>query len=404
MNKKWIKIALIIFNACLIILLVLLLSSFKLWDDETSSEAENFNRVDYNTILTPLPSFFGGLDQIIHQLTCFPKWVNDIESEDLVLRLQYYPKLGRLLAANPIIKGLGISEETIFQELFDPSAVYNERMVRSVLYDYMIGKSQRLLGLRNTHIRREAKPRESYAQEGIAFFMQHYSDFAQMEAEIGVDKFTVAGILTVETRNGIYTGTYNVLGSFAAIASVNTKELIEPIIKKAIDESKKAFREADIEVVIDSQGRWNYTGKDGKPYQIDFAVHEQELREILTKRMPEKTAWGLENLLVLFILNHFNELSIKGLTGSYAGAFGLCQFLPNSFLQWAKDGNGDGIINLFNPSDAIFSCGNYLKEAGFDGTPQGNYDAIYHYNHSDYYVRKVQAYARRIKELYYGND
>jgi len=50
--------------------------------------------------------------------------------------------------------------------------------------------------------------------------------------------------------------------------------------------------------------------------------------------------------------------------GSYAGAFGLAQFMPSSFREFAVDFNGDGKINLFNKADAIGSIANYFIGRG----------------------------------------
>jgi membrane-bound lytic murein transglycosylase B len=51
------------------------------------------------------------------------------------------------------------------------------------------------------------------------------------------------------------------------------------------------------------------------------------------------------------------------LQGSYAGAMGLGQFMPSSYLAYAIDFDGDGYRDLWNnPEDAIGSVANYLSE------------------------------------------
>lgn len=61
------------------------------------------------------------------------------------------------------------------------------------------------------------------------------------------------------------------------------------------------------------------------------------------------------------------------LKGSWAGAFGQAQFLPSSFLAYAKDGDGDGRIDLWNSTaDAFASIGHYLASHGWrPGIPWG---------------------------------
>lgn len=60
--------------------------------------------------------------------------------------------------------------------------------------------------------------------------------------------------------------------------------------------------------------------------------------------------------------NGWNAFEIPG---SNRGAFGYPQFLPCSFLQFASDGNGDGVIDLFSHSDAIMSVARYLSRNGW---------------------------------------
>ena len=54
----------------------------------------------------------------------------------------------------------------------------------------------------------------------------------------------------------------------------------------------------------------------------------------------------------------------QAIKGSYAGAFGLSQFMPSSFREYAVDLDGDGHINLFNTADAIGSIANYFVGRG----------------------------------------
>ena len=61
------------------------------------------------------------------------------------------------------------------------------------------------------------------------------------------------------------------------------------------------------------------------------------------------------------------------LTGSWAGAFGQSQFLPSSYLAYAKDGDGDGRADIWNSTaDTFASIGNYLQKNGWQaGVPWG---------------------------------
>lgn len=57
----------------------------------------------------------------------------------------------------------------------------------------------------------------------------------------------------------------------------------------------------------------------------------------------------------------------RDIKGSYAGAMGMGQFMPTSYLEYAVDFDGDGHVNLFdNVTDAIGSVANYFKRHGWE--------------------------------------
>lgn len=78
--------------------------------------------------------------------------------------------------------------------------------------------------------------------------------------------------------------------------------------------------------------------------------------------------------------------------GSYAAAFGVPQFLPSSWEAYSRDADGGG-RNPFSFDDAILSVANYLKVHGYARDVNR---AIYGYNHSQEYVRKVREQSRNI--------
>jgi membrane-bound lytic murein transglycosylase B len=53
------------------------------------------------------------------------------------------------------------------------------------------------------------------------------------------------------------------------------------------------------------------------------------------------------------------------LKGSYAGAMGWGQFMPDSYRDYAVDFDGDNLIDIWNnPTDAIGSVANFLYKKG----------------------------------------
>jgi peptidoglycan DL-endopeptidase CwlO len=61
------------------------------------------------------------------------------------------------------------------------------------------------------------------------------------------------------------------------------------------------------------------------------------------------------------------------------------------------DANGDGVADPYNPADAIFTAAHYLSASM--GADKNIRRAIFAYNHADWYVNKVLAYAN----LFSGN-
>jgi peptidoglycan hydrolase CwlO-like protein len=74
---------------------------------------------------------------------------------------------------------------------------------------------------------------------------------------------------------------------------------------------------------------------------------------------------------------------------SYAGAQGPMQFLPSTFAAYAVDGDGDGATDIQDPADAIFTAAHYLCANGAGRGQASLYQAIWHYNHADWYVQLV---------------
>lgn len=115
----------------------------------------------------------------------------------------------------------------------------------------------------------------------------------------------------------------------------------------------------------------------------------------IPNRRSEWAEGELVHLLVMCRKVGKDPLSIKG---SWAGAFGLCQFIPSSFLAYGVDGDGDEIVDLFNFADAMASIANYLKGSGWKNSSMTQKKkAIHAYNHCDSYVKAVVAYTKACK-------
>ena len=60
------------------------------------------------------------------------------------------------------------------------------------------------------------------------------------------------------------------------------------------------------------------------------------------------------------------------------------------------DGDGDGKADILDQADAVYSAARYLCASG-GGQPDTLYDAIYSYNHSDFYVKTVLGLAAQYR-------
>lgn len=80
---------------------------------------------------------------------------------------------------------------------------------------------------------------------------------------------------------------------------------------------------------------------------------------------PRRGAYFAEELENFFVMSTQEKIDPLKPVGSYAGAMGLGQFMPGSFLKWAVDLDGDGKKDLWSPSDAIGSVANYFASHGW---------------------------------------
>jgi membrane-bound lytic murein transglycosylase B len=72
-----------------------------------------------------------------------------------------------------------------------------------------------------------------------------------------------------------------------------------------------------------------------------------------------------ELMAALTILEH-GDVTAANMVGSYAGAMGQAQFMPDSFLRYAVDFDGDGKRDIWNnTADALGSMANYLSKLGW---------------------------------------
>ncbi len=201
-------------------------------------------------------------------------------------------------------------------------------------------------------------------------FINDYNAILSLaEVKYGVPKEVITAILWIETKHGTYLGNNHIVSVYLSTAMCDHPEFVEI--------NKKELRK-------------------------DFTGSANELKEYekkIDERSTKKAKWALEQLIALEKLDKISPLPIMDLKGSWAGAFGWSQFLPSSYVSWAVDGNSDGIINLFDAEDAIFSVANYLKINGWGEDKEKQRKAVFHYNNSTAYVDAVLTLTEKIKPI-----
>jgi Transglycosylase SLT domain len=80
---------------------------------------------------------------------------------------------------------------------------------------------------------------------------------------------------------------------------------------------------------------------------------------------------------------------------STKGAEGPMQFEPSTWARYGIDADGDGVANIQDPTDAVFSAARYLCAAGASRGTTGIDQAVFAYNHAWWYVREVLVLANR---------
>jgi murein DD-endopeptidase MepM/ murein hydrolase activator NlpD len=89
---------------------------------------------------------------------------------------------------------------------------------------------------------------------------------------------------------------------------------------------------------------------------------------------------------VLASINKIESNFGRNMGPSSAGAVGWMQFMPDTWLRWGLDANGDRIADPWDPEDAVYAAARYLAAAG---AREDLHRGIFAYNHANWYVNDV---------------
>lgn len=143
---------------------------------------------------------------------------------------------------------------------------------------------------------------EQRVREGIQFWNKHRAPLARATREYGVPAEVIVAILGVETYYGRRKGRWRVIDSLVTLA-------------------------------------------------FDF---------------PPRAAYFRSELEHYLLLVREAGIDVFEVHGSYAGAIGMPQFMPRSYMAYAVDFDGSGTVNLSSSAaDAIGSVANFLRKHGW---------------------------------------
>jgi|TARA_B100001059_G_scaffold236175_1_gene285263 membrane-bound lytic murein transglycosylase B len=139
-------------------------------------------------------------------------------------------------------------------------------------------------------------------KEGVAYHKKNYKILQEIEKKYGVPSEVIVAFLGVETNYGKGTGRVKVLDSLATLALQH----------------------------------------------------------------PRRSKYFKAQLIYFIVLTYQNKLDFNSLYGSYAGAMGAPQFMPESYIKLGVDYNKDGKVDLWNNKYDIYaSIANYLVKNGW---------------------------------------
>lgn len=165
--------------------------------------------------------------------------------------------------------------------------------------------------------------------------------------------------------------------------SNNQKELREA--------QEKTQAETQAQTQIQFQSREVVSREIPRDYPVDASFAD---KRALAKRAA--AAYGVDWRLVEAVWYVESGRSWDTQVTSYAGAQGPMQFMPGTWRSVGVDANSDGIADVNNAEDAVYSGAKYLA---MGGAASGDIDsALYSYNHAGWYVEKVKDVMYSIQE------
>ena len=117
-------------------------------------------------------------------------------------------------------------------------------------------------------------------------------------------------------------------------------------------------------------------------------------------KIEKRMNWAVDQLYYLLQTAESLEWDLLSLYGGWSGEVGWCQFIPQNIWEYAWDGNQDGIVNLDDPHDVIYSVANFLYSKGYSNESDYQIKALLEYNSTPQYGKTVLQLARHVNPNY----
>jgi len=224
---------------------------------------------------------------------------------------------------------------------------------------------------------------EGIVEKAASFIKNHYNKFAK--ALIAGEMILITGLFSIIPVSGL---TQESAGQkdYAPLVKFSTGDgqILDLSIKKAQIEPGESNAQAEKRKEEEQVAKRVQV----KAYVSQERVHKDpaNFKEVY---LAAAQKFGIPWQLLESV--HQVESGKSGSTGksSYAGATGPMQFMPGTWRAYQIDGNGDGVADITDATDAIYTAAHYLARSGAD---EGRFDdAVFNYNHSRSYVQMVKS-------------
>jgi membrane-bound lytic murein transglycosylase B len=197
------------------------------------------------------------------------------------------------------------------------------------------------------------------AQKKIKRYLKdHRSSFQTLKKKYAVSPETVAALLWVETKHGKTLGSFPMPFVYYSMIIGSHPVYIRSMVALAPEKIAK-----------------------GNPKNLTLSA----VQEKVITRCKSKADWAINELKAAYQIQQEHDFNPFHQKASFAGAFGISQFIPSTYLKLAVS-EFRTKPDLYKHSDAILSVGNFLKSYGWKNSdPDAEAKALYAYNHSKDY-------------------